>query len=290
MNKWIKKIGLGIFVLFLFVIMIVHGGMKVMAFSDEDASIYFEEREFDGKIENIVVNDVPVKIVSDKPQDSDSILLVFVHGAPGTWDAFKEYITDKDIFQNTRVVAYDRPGYGGSSENVIPGIQDQAEVLIAIVERFGLKKNILVGHSFGGPIAAMCGVDKRVNADAVIMIAPLIDPKSEPIFWYSYFSHWKLTSWILPSELVVAGSEKFAHSNELKKIEDRWGDGSCRFIHVHGLEDGLAPGKENIEFSKSHIPKENLETIIYNDKGHLILWTEYDLMKEIIINAIKNQK
>ena len=115
----------------------------------------------------------------------------------------------------------------------------------------------------------------------MIMIAPLIDPISEPLHWYSYFSYWKLTSWLLPSELVVAGSEKFAHSHELELIRDQWQYAKCPIIHVHGLEDGLAPGKENIDFSIKHIPSKKLRTITYLDKGHLIIWTDFDLMKNI---------
>lgn len=290
MKKWIRKLVLGIVVFIVLIIVVVNIGMTAMGFSDADAKKYFEEREFQGVIENVTINGRSVKIISDQPEESDSILLVFVHGAPGSWDAFKAYVTDKEIFQNTRVVAYDRPGYGGSDKTAMPGISEQTEILKEIIKRYQLDKTILVGHSYGGPIAGMAGLDDTIDVDAVIMIAPLLDPISEPIFWYSYFSYWKLTSWALPSSLVVAGSEKFAHSKELKKIQPQWNDASTSFIHVHGMQDGLAPGKENVEFSIKHIPEDNLEMIVYEDKGHLVIWTEYNLMKEIIVKTINKLK
>ena len=149
-----------------------------------------------------------------------------------------------------------------------------------------MKKTVLVGHSYGGPIVGLVGLDTTVKTDAVIMIAPLIDPVSEPLHWYAYFSYWNLTSWLLPSELVVAGSEKFAHSSELKKLENQWRRADCTFVHVHGLKDGLAPGQENIDFSKKNIPEENLELHIYDEKGHLLIWTDYKLMRDIIIRTL----
>jgi pimeloyl-ACP methyl ester carboxylesterase len=288
MKKWFRRMYLGLLIFVVFIVVAVNVGMKFIRFSDDKAHEYFQEKDFDGIIEDIIINDKLVRVVSDRPQDSDSVLMVFVHGAPGSWDAFKDYVTDKDIYENTRIVAYDRPGYGGSDKKAMPGIQEQTEILKEIIKRFGLKRNILVGHSYGGPIAGMAALEGGTNVDAVIMIAPLIDPKSEPLFWYSYFSYWKLTSWLLPSEFVVAGSEKFAHSSELLKMKDEWKKAECSFIHVHGLKDGLAPGKENLAFSRNHIPEQNLETVVYDDRGHLIIWTEYKLMKNIILKTIDN--
>lgn len=286
MKKWFKRVLLGLLILLLLVIIVVNVGIKTMRFTDLEAEAYFEERGFEGRIDTININGRDVKIVSDMPEESDSILLIFVHGAPGTWDAFKEYVTDEDLNSRGRIVSIDRPGYGGSGHRAMPSISEQSEIVKEIIRRFELKRNILIGHSYGGPIVASAGLD--LDADAVIMIAPLVDPDNEPLFWYSYFSYWKLTSWLLPSELVVAGSEKFAHAKELEKMEDKWQEAKGQFVHIHGLEDALAPGKENLAFSNRQIPKQNLRTVVYDDKGHLVIWTDYDLMKQEILRAINN--
>lgn len=286
MKKWVKRIAIGGIILILLLLLVVNLGIYALRFTDEDAIEYFDSRGFEGSIEHVEINGRSVKIVSEAPQESDSTLLVFVHGAPGTWDAFKEYVTDEDLKDRARIIAYDRPGYGGSGINAMPEIEVQAHILNKIISTYGLKKNILVGHSYGGPIAGYVGLDNGTNIDNVIMLAPLLDPVSEPLPWYSYFSYWKLTSWLLPSELVVAGSEKFAHARELEKMEDKWQNAKTNFVHVHGLEDGLAPGQENIDFAKRNIPEQHLETIVYPDKGHLIIWTDYDLIKTVIMNVL----
>ena len=169
----------------------------------------------------------------------------------------------------------------------MPGIEEQSEILMAIIKKYGSKHNVLIGHSYGGPIVGNVGLDSAGDIDAVVMIAPLVDPDSEPLRWYSYFSYWRLTSWLLPKDLVVAGSEKFAHAAELEKIRSKWSMAKGRFIHIHGLKDGLAPGVENVDFLKDHLPPESLQSVVYDDKGHLIIWSEYDEMKAIILKVLK---
>jgi len=290
MKKWIRRIGIALIVLLGLVLLLAHGGMYFMQFSDAKAQAFFEEHGFQGKIEYLTVGGRKVKVVVEDATPEDSILLVFVHGAPGSWDAFKKYMVDSELYSRTRVVSYDRPGYGGSGREAMPGIQDQAEVLKEIIRHYDLAETILVGHSYGGPIAGYCALHPDLNIRAAIMIAPLIDPVSEPIFWYSYFSYWEWSSWLLPNTLQVAGSEKFAHAEELATIEDQWASATDKIIHVHGLEDALAPGAENVDFSKQHIPESNLELVVYPEKGHLIIWTAYGLMKAIILSTLRNDQ
>lgn len=286
MKKWLKRLSLVFMSLLILLLVAIHWGMSTMRFSDEEAEILFEERGFDGEVLVRDILDTKVKLVIEKEEVEDSVLLVFVHGAPGTWDAFKDYMIDPELYRHARIIAYDRPGYGGSTEEAMPGIEAQADILEELIKEYGLKKNVLIGHSYGGPIVGKVGAKSGRGQDEVIMIAPLIDPQNEPLFWYSYFSYWKLTSWLLPRELVVAGTEKFAHAEELKLMREDWNAAQCQFTHVHGLKDGLAPGRENVDFAVQNIPKGHLDTIVYNDKGHLVIWTDYTLMKEIILSKL----
>ena len=40
--------------------------------------------------------------------------LVFVHGTPGSWNAFSDYMIDKELLRAFRMVSIDRPGFGYS--------------------------------------------------------------------------------------------------------------------------------------------------------------------------------
>ena len=289
MKKWLKRIVFGLLILLVVVLGFLHIAMGLFRFSDDKAFKLFEKSGFEGQVEMLEIEGTQVKVVAQKARSTDSILMVFVHGAPGSWDAFKNYVVDREIFEKARIISYDRPGYGGSSNDAMPGIADQANILNGIIDKYRLNKVVLVGHSYGCPIAAKAAFQNDLGIEAVVMIAPLIDPDNEPLFWYSYFSYWKFTSWLLPGDLVVAGSEKFAHANELAKMKEDWNKASFPIHHIHGLKDILAPGKENVSFSEKYIPKDKLLTTIYPDKGHLIIWTEYDLMKGILLEILKNE-
>src|SRR4030095_2076296 len=41
-------------------------------------------------------------------------LVLFVHGAPGSWDAFMKYLGDTALMHRAHLVSVDRPGYGKS--------------------------------------------------------------------------------------------------------------------------------------------------------------------------------
>lgn len=288
MKKWFKRLVWLFLTLLIIILLLVNVGMRMMRYSDSDILTFLKENNTKASIEYLDFNEQRIRVVSEDAEENDSILLVFVHGAPGSWDAFKDYLVDEDLKSKARIVTYDRPGYGGSKNIAMPGIIEQAEALQYLIKHYALKKTVLVGHSYGGPIAGYLTQNYSLNIEAAILIAPLLDPISEPLHWYSYFSYWKMTSWLLPSELRIAGSEKFAHAKELNKIKDNWKLVASKIIHVHGLEDSLAPGKENIDFSNQNIPSEYLETIEYLDKGHLIIWNEYQKMKNIIIEQLNS--
>ena len=46
--------------------------------------------------------------------NADKPTLFFIHGSPGSWDAFKTYLKDEDLRANFRLISIDRPGFGQS--------------------------------------------------------------------------------------------------------------------------------------------------------------------------------
>jgi pimeloyl-ACP methyl ester carboxylesterase len=78
--------------------------------------------------------------------------VVYCHGAPGSrldvaaWDA--------DFAANgVRVVAFDRPGYGGSTPRPGRGWLESLDDVLAVVEHLGLTRFAVAGYSSGAPHA-----------------------------------------------------------------------------------------------------------------------------------------
>jgi len=83
-------------------------------------------------------------------------LVIFIHGSPGGAHGYAAYLNDKELTEQATLVAIDRYGFGQSSR--IPyknKLKDQAAAIYALIKTFpNTSKVILVGHSYGGPVAA----------------------------------------------------------------------------------------------------------------------------------------
>lgn len=263
-----------------------------MTFRDSDQKIerYFEKKDQEVDIRHIPNGSGQIRFVETANAHKDSLpLIVFVHGAPGSAKDFQKYLTDSTLLAHARMITLDRLGYGysnyGKSE---PSIAKQAAAVKNVTDQFHAKELILVGHSYGGPIVGKFAMDYPEQVDVIMMLAPVIDPDSEKIFWYANFAKWGTTRWMLSKALRVSGDEKFAHPNEIRKIADDWDEINIPVIHIHGMRDKqLAPAKGNIAFSKAHINPDLLQLIVLEKTGHLIPWTDYDVVKEELLKLLK---
>ena len=78
--------------------------------------------------------------------------LLFVHGSPGSWDAFKQYMQDSDLLQKYRMVSIDRPGFGYSQFGNARNLQEQSDIISPLLDQIQNSKNVyVVGYSLGDP-------------------------------------------------------------------------------------------------------------------------------------------
>lgn len=287
LRKVLKIIGIVLAVVIVLVFLAMH---LLMPFKESDNKLtkYFNEKNVPVKIHRLDYEGAPVRFIETKRSEApDSTLVVFVHGAPGSLSDHKAFLTDSALLSHARLVSIDRLGYGdshyGESE---PDIAKQAAFLKFVVDQFPHKKVYLSGHSFGGPIVAKFAMDYPDVATSVIMLAPLNEPESEPMFKMAYFAKWKLTRWTLPKAIRVSADEKFSHSRELEKIRDGWKNLSTPIIHLHGTKDVLAPFS-NLQFSIDNIPNELLEAIKLDEVNHFLPWSHYDQVRQLLLNMLE---
>jgi pimeloyl-ACP methyl ester carboxylesterase len=105
----------------------------------------------------------------DGPAGAPAVLLI--HGLGGQVAHFTFAITAL-LAARYRVVAADRPGNGHSG----PGDADlaaQARVLAGLIERLGLERPVVVGHSLGGAVALALALDHPQHVAGLALLAPL---------------------------------------------------------------------------------------------------------------------
>lgn len=248
----------------------------------------FRKKKAEVRIKRINVESVPysIRIVSSPVDKDKSVAIFFIHGAPGSSNNYYKYLQDSLLLSKANLYSVDRPGYGYSNfGKAEKSIKKQSEVIAQVIDSLPESEMIVLGHSYGGPIAAYSSL-LSPKVKGIIMLAPAIDPNHEKIFWVSYIAKWKLTKWMIPGAMGVAGDEKFSHVEALKEISEDWQNVAVPVLHVHGTKDILVPF-ENLEFSKRNFNPSIIDTIVIDKGNHFIPWKNYDLVKTEILKMIQ---
>jgi 3-oxoadipate enol-lactonase len=99
--------------------------------------------------------------------DPGAVPLIFLHGIGGAARAWRRQLaTFGDRF---RAIAWDMPGYGGSTPLASVSIAALADALQQFIEQLGAAKPILVGHSIGGMIVQKWLAQSPTLARAVVL-------------------------------------------------------------------------------------------------------------------------
>jgi pimeloyl-ACP methyl ester carboxylesterase len=103
--------------------------------------------------------------------------IVFIHGASGNLRD-QETAFRNSLEGRAELLFVDRPGHGyserGGPENDTP--QGQAAAIARLMEMKGIDRAIIVGHSFGGAIAASFAVFHPQNTAGLLFLSPATHP------------------------------------------------------------------------------------------------------------------
>ena len=107
--------------------------------------------------------------------------IVFVHGLCGNLRNFA-YLDMDRLARSHRVIVIDRPGAGRSVRGADSpaNIYAQARMVAQCIEKLGLDKPVLVGHSLGGAISLAVGLNHPHVVRRLALIAPLTHAESAP--------------------------------------------------------------------------------------------------------------
>jgi pimeloyl-ACP methyl ester carboxylesterase len=217
-----------------------------------------------------------------------STVLLFIHGSPGSWNAFESYITDSSLNANYLMASVDRPGYGYSDFGVKEeSLNMQSIVYAPILKKYydAGKKIILIGHSYGGPVIARMAMDFDDVISGLIFIAPSIDPDLEKELWIQRPATWPVVKWMIPAAIIVSNEEILALKAELIKIIPAWKNIKLPVIFIQGGKDNLVP-HQNKDFAEKQLKNADLELMFYPELDHFIPFTH----KEIVMEAIDKMK
>ncbi|AVA33182.1 pimeloyl-ACP methyl ester carboxylesterase [Cupriavidus metallidurans] len=140
--------------------------------------------------------------------------ILLVHGLSGQLGNF-DYGMIEPLARDFRVVAIDRPaaGYSTRAPGTPADLPAQADTLAALIDKLGLDKPLVVGHSLGGAIALTLASRHPERVGGLALIAPLTHPPEHisPVFEAMTIpSAWKrkLLAWTLLIPMSIRNREQ----------------------------------------------------------------------------------
>ena len=222
---------------------------------------------------------------------SDSLpVAFFVHGSPGSWGGFIDFMKDTLLLKKVKIVAVDRIGFGNSDfGNAEKSLVVQSELLKPIVAKYkeSGKKIILIGHSLGGPMIARMAMDYPELIDNLIIVAGSIAPDLEPNEkWFRMPMDFMPISILIPASFRASNHEILYLKPELEKMLPLWKNIRQPVIVIQGGKDFLVNPK-NADFAEKMLVKaKSLKIVRVDTMNHFMPWSHPQLIKNAMLESL----
>lgn len=211
---------------------------------------YFDEKQVNFLDESTSIQDRNLHYIQTGKQNAPT--LVFIHGSPGSWDAYKAYLTDPTFLEKFRIIVPDRPGFGKSGFRKSMALKPQALMLNEfLVQLDNGKPFTLIGHSYGGPLIVQMALEQPELYENLVILAGALDPDAEkPEKWRKPLT-WIPLKYLVPGALKPSNDELWMLKKDLKQLEPKLHELNPRTLIIHGKEDKLVPF-QNVSFMETH--------------------------------------
>ncbi len=251
--------------------------------SDSKAKVAFEKKGLQVCFHNLEVGGATIHYAKTGVDTLPT--LFFVHGSPGSWDAFKIYMMDTGLLKHFRIISVDRPGFGYSDFGEARRLPEQAVMINKVIERENNQKPVhLIGHSIGGPVIVQLAQDYPNEFASLTILAGSISPKDEPKeYWRYLFLHTPLHL-LLPGAFAPSNDEIIYFKKDLYKIDTGYSRLQMPVTFIHGDADKFVTVK-NVDYGKKKLAHNSgLKVIIIPGAGHFIPWEHYAVIKEHLLS------
>jgi len=233
-------------------------------------------------IREIEVDNKKFKIAYDILNPNEEKNIIFLHG----WGSNKEIMkVFSENFKEFKHIYIDMPGFGKSSNDYVLTTFDYAQIIDKFLNELKIKKDIIVGHSFGGKVATLLKPDLLVLLASAGIKLPKPFSVRAKIKFYKFLKSIGLSKFrkYFVSEDVKGMSENMYET--FKNVVDE--DFSDIFreykgdVLIFGGEEDTAVPKEAIEIQSKLLNSRN----IMLSGGHYFFFNQPNIKK-----AKKNKK
>ncbi len=210
--------------------------------------------------------------------------IVFIHGTPATAAIFGEQF--RHPFPRANLAALDRPGFGASGpDRRRPSLEDQADAVGVLLTNELTRRAILVGHSYGAPVALLAALKFTNEVAGVVLIGGSVDPAQERTYAIQRFADWPLVSWLVPRALRQCNRELLTLRGDLVRLQPQLSALVVPVVMLQGGKDHQVP-VANVDYLRAQLAvagKTNLfDQLVFPDYNHFIPWEHPDTVQAAI--------
>jgi pimeloyl-ACP methyl ester carboxylesterase len=281
-KKWLRRL---IRVLAVILLILLVAAQFIMYFrtSDKDAIVDFKESDVRLKPVYLTVKNRTMHYVVTGNDTLPTI--VFIHGSPGSWDAFERYLKDNQLLQKYRLISIDRPGFGYSNFGDALNFKEQGILLSAVLHNIQNGKPMaLVGHSLGGPmVIKLTAENPDLPIRNIVVLAGSVDPAmEEPEKWRGVLETFPLR-YFIPGAMRPSNTELLMFKKDVYDLATDFPKVTCRVVLMHGDSDQLVP-PPNALFSQAHLTHaKDIKMIWLKGENHFIPWTRFEDIKRQLL-------
>ncbi len=215
---------------------------------------------------------------------NDLPTIIFIHGTPGSWNAFEDYLKDKELQQKFRLISIDRPGFGNSDFGRAMNLADQSLIISPLLDYIKNDQPVfLVGHSLGGPMAIRLAGDNPGKINGLVLLAASNDPAAEkPEKWRPALYKTPL-KYLVPGAMRPSNEELWYLKNDLIQLKASFAKIDCPVYICHGKKDQLVPFS-NVAYTKKMLaPNPAVSETVFENENHFIPWTRFAEIKALLL-------
>jgi len=175
--------------------------------------------------------------------------VVLIHGAPTNAGSWSSFIDGYGATLGAReIVAPDRLGYGNSGGSESLRLEEHARSLAPLITPGA----VLVGHSYGGPVALRAACEYPDRIGGIVLVAGACDADMEDAQWARRVVD--SLAPVVPKPWEVANRELLALSEENDSMRPLLERVRCPIVVVHGTWDPVCPHDGTVSYLESSFP------------------------------------
>ncbi len=217
--------------------------------------------------------------------DSAKPALVFMHGSPGSWSAFKNYLLDSALQQKFQLIAFDRPGFGYSNYRKPMRLAAQCSLIMPIILQYKQGKPLfLVGHSLGGPAVIQLAAIAPDSVQAIVVLSGSISPEHEKAEIWRHIVRYTPFRYAFPGAFRQSNTELSMFKTGVKKLVPEFQKVKAHVKFMHGDLDKWVPIGNAVFGKKMLVNAASVSIDTLKNANHFIPWMHAAEIKSVLLS------